>query len=412
VGPVIVMSNTGSADSLRQQAEEARVEADKAREEAERVRAKLESMRNATADAREKAREALDEAKEKAQEAAEDAREKAQEAADAEREEAEAKREAEQERQEALRESAEAQAELGREKAQLARDREELRRHKVSTGGPITVEANTVVESAVAYGGPVIVEENAVVDGDAVAFGGDVHVKTGAVVNGDAVSFGGTVIREPGAVVNGESVSMGGTGFGKTVASTVVKEQRIQRDEARAADERDPSEAGRGFAAFLLQFAVFFGLGFVLMMFAPQRMKALEATVRAEPVKNGVAGLLGFLALFPISAALIITIIGIPVAMLAWLGLVAFVPVIAAVIANTVGSKIPTGRIRKTQALALALGLFALLLIGRLPGPLGPLFLFVVGFIGLGAIIRTRFGQSGKTMPILDPMQNVTAPLL
>lgn len=414
VGPVVVATPGVSVDALREAAEQAREQAEEARQQAEEVRLKLESLRNASEDAREKAREALEEAREKAQEAADEAREKEEEAREAAREAAEEAREAELERQEALRESAQAQAELGREKAQLARERAALERHRVSTGGPITVEKNTIVESAVAYGGPVIVEENAIVQGDAVAFGGDVVVKTGAIVDGDAVSFGGSVVREEGALVKGESVSMGGTGFGSKMATMAVMKERTQRhdpDVVGATDERDPADAGRGFAAFLLQFAVFFGLGFVLMMFAPHRMKALEATVRAEPVKNGLAGLLGMVALVPLTAALVVTLIGIPIALMLWIMVALFVPAGMAVIANTLGAKIPTGRMRKTQALVLAVGLLALLLIGRVPG-VGPLVLSLAAFVSMGAIIRTRFGQTGKGIPVLDPMQNATAPLL
>jgi hypothetical protein len=413
VPPVAVATPNVNSDALRSAAETAREEAEQAREEAERIREKLESLRGASAEAREKVQEALEQAREKAQEAAEEAREKAEEAREAAQEQAEQAREAARDQAEALRESAQAQAELSREKARLVREQMALQRHKVSTGGPITIEKGTRVEAAVAYGGPVIVEEGAVVDGDAVAFGGDVVLKAGAVVEGDAVSFGGTVVRDDTAVVRGDAVSMGGANFGAQVARNVVRKERAERAGAKdAADEADSpsSNGGRGFAAFLLQFAVFFGLGFLLMMFAPNRMKALEATIRAEPAKNGLAGFLGLLATVPITAALVVTLVGIPVALMLWILVALFIPAGLAVVANAVGAKLPTGRMRKTQALVLAVGLLALLLVGHIP-VLGPMVLAVAVFVSMGAIIRTRFGQTGKGLPMLDPLQQ-TAPMV
>lgn len=412
--------------ATREAADAARQAADRARQQADLLRAKAEAMRESTDEAREKAREAAEAAREEAEvmrekaeelreavaeakelareqarEAAEDAREQAQEAAELAREQAQEAAEAEREKLQALREQGLAQADLSRA---------ELERHRVSTGGPVTVEKGSKVDTAVAYGGPVIVEEDAVVEGDAVAFGGDVVLKKGAVVQGDAVSFGGSVVRDEGAQVQGESVSMGGSAIGTAVASTVVKNQRFKRVEADDADEHaHNNNVGRGLASFLLQFAVFFGLGFVLMMFAPQRMKALEATIAAEPGKNGLAGFLGLLAAIPLTIMLVVTLVGIPVAVMMWIALALFVPVGLAVVANAVGAKLPTGRMRKTQALVLAGGLFALLLVGQIP-VIGPMVMAVAVFISLGAIIRTRFGQNSRGTPMLDQMP--TAPVL
>ena len=380
------------ADAAREAADRAREAAEQAREKAEVVREKTDAVREASQDAKEKAREAADQAREDAQEASETAREQAQDAADAERD-----------RLEALKDQGQAQTELSRAEA-------ELERHRVSTGGPVTIEKGSHVDTAVAYGGPVIVEEDAVVDGDAVAFGGDVVLKKGAIVEGDAVSFGGSVVRAEGSVVHGESVSMGGSGIGTAVARNVVKSQRS----ARVSDAQDADDSrsgfGRGVAGFLLQFAVFFGLGFVLMMFAPQRMKALEATIQAEPGKNSLAGFLGMLATIPLTLMLVVTLVGIPVAMMMWIVLALFVPVGLAVVANAVGAQLPTGNLRKTQALVLAVGLFALLLVGHVP-VLGPLVMVEAVFISMGAIIRTRFGQNSRSTPMLDPMSQA-APTL
>jgi hypothetical protein len=313
-------------------------------------------------------------------------------AADHAREQAEA----DQERAEAVREQAEALAEAQQEQADAARELaeahaqlEDTRRLRLWAKGPVTVEKGQVVNTAVAYGGAVVIEENAVVNNDAVAFGGDVVLKDNAVVHGDAVSFGGQVVRGANSVVGGETVSMGGASVGTAISKSVVQSQQVVKDE---------EEHGNRLAVFLLQFALFFGLGFVLILFAPQRMKALEATIRAEPGRNALAGL----ATIPASVLTCFTVVGIPMVVLAWVFLA---PVAVAVgfaaIAHALGSVLPTWRLRRTQAVTLALGVLVMLLVFHLP-VLGVMAQIGCGLVSLGAIIRTRFGQPPRGTPILE----------
>jgi hypothetical protein len=329
------------------------------------------------------------------------AAELAQEAADRVREEAEAAREKAQELREKAQEMAEARREQADALREMAQANAELEKNRVSAGGPVRVEKGTTVDNAVAYGGPVIVEADATVSGDVVAFGGDVVLEENAVVDGDAVSFGGSVVRGTNSVVRGETVSMGGAGLGTAISRSLVKPHRGS-DHASAASS-ETSARGNRVALFLLEFAVFFGLGFLLKMFVPQRMRALEATIQSDPVKNGIAGLLGLLgALFLVTPVLLISIVGIIPAVLMW---VLVVPVLMAVggaaVASTLGSVLPTGRIRKTQALALGLGVLVLLLASQVP-VLGWLVLIAAVCVSMGAIFRTRFGQPTRGTPIFE----------
>jgi hypothetical protein len=343
----------------------------------------LPGMTNGSADA-------LREAAEKAREAAEEARGRAQQV----RDEA-------QERLEAQREAAEAAKDMARAQAEERRARAEAGQDVVTAGGPLTVGEGTHVDSAVAYGGPVVIEPNAVVDGDAVAFGGDVILKEHTLVRGDAVSFGGRVVRAPSAQVKGEEVSMGGTGLGAGLANRAVKLKIDHDDDEARAEKSDEERHGFSLATFLLQYAVCFGLGFLLMMFAPGRMKQLEATIREQPVINGLTGLLGFVAFIPLCLLVALTIVGIPVAVLMVMAFVMLLPVCAAAVANAVGASLPTGKLRKTQALVLAVGLAVLLLVWRVPY-LGPFTVVMAELVALGAIIRTRFGQPPHGSPIQD----------
>jgi hypothetical protein len=160
--------------------------------------------------------------------------------------------------------------------------------------------------------------------------------------------------------------------------------------------------SGGGLAAFLLWFATFFGLGFLLMMFAPTRMRNIEAEIVNEPVKSGLAGLLGGIATVVFGILFLFTFVGIPVTLVGWL--LAFLCGVMGMlaVANTLGSRIPLRRFKRTQALVLAVGLLAMMLISMVP-VLGPMLLFSALCVSYGAIIRTRVGQRALTgVPVPD----------
>jgi len=298
-------------------------------------------------------------------------------------------------------------------------------RDVVARGRSLEVKKGEKVDKAVVYGGNLMVnghvEDDAVVfggnlqvnghvEGDAHAFGGNVLLGPNAVVEGDVSSFGGEVLKENGAQVEGSTESFGGANIGKMVAGELkqsLKEARKQAHKEARAEEEDEDHnrnRGGGFAAFLMQFAVLFGLGFAGQMFFPARMKELGAELKQQPVKNGVVGFLGALALIPLFIVLCVTIIGIPVA----LALMVAAPVAAALgfsaVASELGLKVPVLRGRKTQAMVLALGLLILLIVGHIP-VLGGLVLTAATLMGFGAFIRTRFGHyrpRGMPQPIVS----------
>ncbi len=316
------------------------------------------------------------------------------------------------EKAEALTEEAERRAELEREQAEKVKElavakAEELkaggRSHGqvISTGGPVVVAAGESVKDAVAYGGPITIERGARVKGDAVAFGGDVVLKDGAIVEGDAVSFGGRVVREGTAIIKGEEVSFGGSGIASSMAAHAVKASK-----AAELDTNEEKSGGLSLAAFLVQFVVFFVFGFLLMVFAPQRMKGLESAVRAQPVLSGAVGLLALVLTLPITVFLLVTLIGIPVAALLWLSLAFVIPMGLAAIANTVGTSMPLGKMRRTQAMVLALGLLALMIVSHVP-VLGPLVMSMAICVSLGAVLRTRLGATPKGLPVMESTERL-----
>ena len=270
-------------------------------------------------------------------------------------------------------------------------------------GGNLTVNG-TVEDDAVVFGGNLMI--NGHVEGDAAAFGGNVLLGPDAVVEGDVSSFGGSVQRQDGAKVEGGVSSMGGANVGRMVAGELKKNLREAKAVDTDADNDADEKRGGGFAFFVLEFALLFGLGFLGQMIFPARMKELGEEIRRHPGRSGVVGLLGTLALIPALLVLTVTIIGIPVA----LALVLVLPLLTvlgfAAVASELGKKLPALRGQKTQASALALGLLVLLAVGQIP-VLGALVLTLAAFISLGAITRTRFGQRPQGLPEPIPSERV-----
>ncbi len=295
-----------------------------------------------------------------------------------------------------------------------------------TAAGPVVVEKGQVVSNAVSYGGRVTLREGAVVEGDTVGFGGAVELERGAVVEGDVVAFGGDVILGQGAVVHGDAISIGGVvrkGQGAMVegdevsigggvkrglgALSVVKGTHHSRhspdsdSKDTAAPERESPSAFAGLAGFFLSYALEFGIGFLFLMFAPARMKQLEGELRRQLLKCVTTGLVGAVALLPLTAALVVLVIGIPFAVALWIMVGLGIAMGATAVASEIGLRLPVLRARKSQAVVLALGLLVMLLVARIP-VIGVLMGIAVVLLSLGAIIRTRFGQPTRGFPEAD----------
>jgi hypothetical protein len=331
--------------------------------------------------------------------------EAARDRAEALREQAQELEEAQQERAEAAREAAQAIEEATREQERNGGSDDGDR---VRTGrGEVRVRSGEVAESAVSYGGPVIIEHDAVLNGDAVAMGGDVVVEDNAVVNGDAVAMGGQVRVAKNGIVNGERVSSDdfANAFfaGKRFGRMMHGRRECHGNSAHCKNgvftskfiSDDDADDGDGFAGavgkFLLKFAGLFSLGFVLLMLAPKRLRGIESAVRQNPVLNGALGAFGLTVSFGLCLLLCFTIIGAPVGLVLGMLSLLMLPVGLAVIANMLGAMLPTGRLRRTQALVLAVGALLVVAIGSIP-VLGPLATSLAALVAVGAILRTRFG--------------------
>jgi len=258
-------------------------------------------------------------------------------------------------------------------------------RQTVGTGN-VTVEEDQEVDDAVAYGGSLFIKGR--VRNDAVAFGGNVQLGPHAVVGGDAVAFGGNIERESGAKVHGQVLSFGGKSGGLSAIGPSEKK-------SRSSDRH----SGSGIFWLLIQFAIYFALGFVFIMFAPRPMKQLESEIRRDPLRCALTGLLGALAIAGLAVLLTITVIGIPFTLVLVVVTAVGIAMGYSAVASEVGTRLPVLRAnRKTQAAVLALGILVLLVLQLIP-VLGKLVLAATSCVALGATIRTRFGTRPREFP-------------
>jgi hypothetical protein len=339
---------------------------------------------------------------EKEAEAAQERAEQAQERAEALRDEAERIRDAKEEAAEAAEDEQSARVDEAKAAVEQAKaSAKEVKSGKRVTTGSIVIPDGEHVQDIVSYGGSVTLGDHVEADGSVVAFGGDVVLGRDTSVNGDAVSFGGSVKKAPGAKVKGEEVAFGGSGLAVRSMARSLPTVTSMDSGTTTGGAKAIAKGSSGLAGFLINFATFFGLGFLLMMFAPNRMRNIEAEILKEPVKSGLAGLLALFGVIPLSLLLFLTLVGIPFMLLMWIaaGIAMLMGLLA--LANSLGERVPLKRLRRTQAAVLAIGLLALMLVALVP-VIGPLLLSAACCVSFGAIIRTRVGQRALTVPIAD----------
>ncbi len=243
---------------------------------------------------------------------------------------------------------------------------------RVAFGERVNVGATEVVHDAVSFGGDTVVRGT--VEGDAVAFGGDVVLEDGADVRGDTVSFGGT-IRD---------------------ARTGEHAPTPDVFAARTPQPDGPIEAIWAFLGETARSAVLhvllFLLGLLMIGVGRERLGALQVTMIKDGVKTAGVGLLGYVAAIAAIVLFAITIIGIPAAIVVGLALPVATYVGLAAAATVLGAALPIPQLQGKEIHQLAAGVGVLFLASLVPFA-GGVFTAAVACLGLGALIRTRFGK-------------------
>jgi hypothetical protein len=196
-------------------------------------------------------------------------------------------------------------------------------------GGNVRIAKGEHARDVTVFGGNVEIEGE--VTGDVSVFGGNVHLYDGAHVHGDATVFGGELELDPGSRVDGDVGTLGGhvdRKPGAVVGGSVSVKGGDADDSGEGASESSPpavpphhiSVFGRALSAFtggVRLAALLFVIGTVLIALAGRRMEMLRGEAAARPMRSIALGLLGaFMSIF-VFVALCVTVIGIPVAIVA-----------------------------------------------------------------------------------------------
>lgn len=265
-------------------------------------------------------------------------------------------------------------------------------RDLVTFGGDARVRRGQQVRDVITMGGDARVEGEAF--GNVVTMGGDVEVE-GTVV-GDVLTMGGDIRVAESGRVHGQLEAMGGDvhlARERSDSRAPAELEIASRSAIRHAATRDRGSSWvEETLDALMKHALLFLLGLMLMGLAPARMQALQRQIVTQPVRSLASGFLGLVAGAVLTVVLVITIVGIPGAIVLALGgfLGAYFGLATA--ASVIGAALPAPALKDHPVLQLAVGILILFLVSRIP-VIGPLAAFMATMIGLGAVIVTRAGQ-------------------
>ncbi len=264
----------------------------------------------------------------------------------------------------------------------------------VKVGESVYVAPGEVVNGdIVVFGGNAIIEGT--VTGTVVVMGGEIRARAGAEIKGDIVAIGGKIAADDDVVIRGEKIVVGGI-------------------DTRIGDALDIG--GRSLRAIASAFILFIGvvMFFITMLFLRGRIERTGEHMSASFLRSFGAGVLASIALdFGIAIVtipLIITVVGIPLAVILVLSYVGVFVIACTVFVHEVGRAL-SGRA------GMGAGVFGRLLLGfavlAIPefaafvadsvahAPMGLyVFLKIVStvvwlfayVVGLGAIVLSRFG--------------------
>lgn len=254
----------------------------------------------------------------------------------------------------------------------------------VVLGGAATLEEGSIVQGDVVLaGGSVLVSGQ--VNGSVVVAGGLISLRDTAVVQGDITVVGGNIDRDPGAQVNGNITNGAVSPFQLFSPGGNIPDLRIRFNP-------------------LLEMLWYFSRSFMwaalavlVVLFLQTQTERAARTAIAQPLVAGGLGLLTAIIVPLLAATISLTIILIPVGLVAFLALVVSWSFGIIVIGTEVGKRIAE-LLKQEWALAVSAGIGTFLLtlvtngLGWLVPCVGWVAPALVGFVGLGAVLLTRYG--------------------
>lgn len=255
-------------------------------------------------------------------------------------------------------------------------------------GAQIDGEARNIVR----FGEDIMIEEGEVVSGDLVVFGGDAVIA--GTVEGNITVLGGDVELKSTTQIDGELTVLGGRierERGARVQGGVTSGRRFF---PRRGFWTDPTAWFR--FSLLFNFLTLLGtlaLGAIVVALLPDHSERIALFIAREPWQAVGVGFLALLLVIPAVVLLAVTIIGIPLIPLFVLS------VIAAYTYGYIAASLLIGKrifeVSKASApTPIAEAVVGILVVGllRFIPFIGSLVALIVGLLGFGAVLRTKFG--------------------
>ncbi|MEW6623635.1 MAG: hypothetical protein AB1420_11015 [Bacillota bacterium] len=261
----------------------------------------------------------------------------------------------------------------------------------VAFGGSVTVEGQAY--NVVAFGGPV--KSTGIVRGNAIAFGGSAVID--GPVHGNIIAFGGPVRLGGNAVVGGQVISFGGTVQRHPDAEVWGSIKDNPLEIIRRSVPFMPSWRHYDFPGFMwwmrgVSGILMLALGWLIGVLLPKNTANVASVISQEGLKSFGLGFLLKIFAIPISIALLITVLGIPLIPIFWLFLWAAQLFGLAALGLFIGKKVLEKPDKQVSiGLTILLGLLILAVIRMAPFA-GGLALFLAKSIGLGAVLISKFG--------------------
>ena len=277
-------------------------------------------------------------------------------------------------------------------------------------GGSVTVESGAhVIGDVVLFGGSLTIAGETT--GDVVLIGGSGLLKSTAIVEGDLNMVGGSYQMESGARVVGainNFASPPSISYDLPSQFTAPVIPNIPDDISRSIRSSINFNPFSDFAWLFLKSLGWAALAALVLLFFDNHTRRVSRAILHQPVIGGSIGLLTLLVVVVLAVILSITIILIPVALIGVLILAFAIAFGWIAIGLEVGQRIALAlHLEWPMPLAAALGTFVLNFvangIGFIPC-VGWLVPFLIGLLGLGGVLLSRFGTQayppGETLPV------------
>jgi len=269
-------------------------------------------------------------------------------------------------------------------------------------GGLVRLMEGSVVEgSVVAVGGETMIAGS--VRGDVVTIGGSTEMAATALIGGDLVAFG-QVRRHPGATVRGNTIEgleaaqrftyapkmwNGRLRLVPTLPEPIRPQVKPSDSSARPKEPAFPllARVGTSTIAILL-------LAALVVALVPQRLTCtIDAMHHAWLLCSGM-GVLTMVVVLILMPVLIITCLGIPVAIVLGIGLLLSALMGFTAAGNLVGERLLRAARAQSRPplISTLVGTLVIALIATIPC-LGPALAAIVAAWGIGGIVLTRFGS-------------------